>query len=112
MKKQSVYYIALICLGVLFATSIFLHSQIGVYISRHIKNYYSGHIISRRLNPNMPGTANMYDAEDYRAGALAACNEVKEYYGKDLCTEAGYWGILGPRITIEQVESGFNKFGI
>ena len=84
----------------------------GMYIGRHIKNYASDYIISRQLNPDMPGTADVYDAEDFRAGALAACNEIQQYYGKDLCTEAGYWGFVGPRVTPEQSDSKLNAIGL
>ena len=69
------------------------------YMRRHSKNYDIGHTITRGdLNPDLPGDAQKYDAEDYRAGALDVCNKMKQNYGRDLCNEINYWGILGPRI--------------
>ena len=106
--KKSILYIIICCLTVGLMVSMFLQSKMGEYISRHIKNYNAGHIISIELNPNMPGRARVYDAEDFRAGAFDACSVVQKYYGEDLCSQAGYWGILGPRITIEQAASAFD----
>lgn len=69
------------------------------YMRRHSKNYDIGHTITRgELNPDLPGDARMYDAEDYRAGALDVCNKMKQNYDRDLCNEINYWGVLGPRI--------------
>lgn len=69
------------------------------YMRRHSKNYDTGHTITRgELNPDLPGDARMYDAEDYRAGALDVCNKMKQNYDRDLCNEINYWGVLGPRI--------------
>ena len=68
------------------------------YMDRHSKNYDDGNIISRENNPELPGRANVYNAEDFRAGALDVCNKLQEKYKRDLCTEINYWGITGPRI--------------
>lgn len=84
----------------------------GIYVGRHIRNYTLDYVISRRLNPDMPGAAAVYDAEDFRAGALAACNEIQKYYGEDLCTQAGYWGIIGPRVTPEESDFKSKAFGL
>ncbi len=68
------------------------------YMNRHSYNFDVGHTISRSNNPNLPGDAEVYDAEDYRAGAMEVCNLMKETYDKDLCAEVNYWGLWGPRI--------------
>lgn len=68
------------------------------YIKRHKQNYDTGHIISRDTNPYLPGRAEVYDAEDFRAGAMDACRVIKQTFGEDLCDRANYWGVLGPRI--------------
>lgn len=82
------------------------------YIQRHMKNYDSGYLITRADNPEIPGTADVYDAEDFRAGALAACNEIQKYYGQDLCTTAGYWGVVGPRVTPEENNKKLDSMGL
>ena len=110
--KKSIYYIILMCVIIFLAFGIFFHTKMGTYVCRHIKNYTSGYIISRHLNPDMPGIADVYDAEDFRAGALAACNEIQKYYGEDLCTRAGYWGVVGPRVTPEQSDYKLNAIGL
>ncbi|MCL2331190.1 MAG: hypothetical protein FWC61_01460 [Proteobacteria bacterium] len=68
------------------------------YIDRHSTNYDKGYLISRKYNPGLPGTADVYDSEDFRAGSMDACNEIQKHYKKDLCSEINYWGITGPRL--------------
>ena len=73
-------------------------SRRAAYIKRHKQNYDAGHIMSRTVNPWMPGHADVYDAEDFRAGAMDACMVIKRTFGKDFCDMANYWGEQGPRL--------------
>ena len=108
MKILSLY---ILCCTILSGCIITDHEK-REYMNRHSKNYDKEYIISRNFNPDMPGTAAVYDAEDFRAGALAACNEIQKYYGEDLCTRAGYWGVVGPRVTPEQSDYKLNAIGL
>ncbi len=64
------------------------------YMNRHSHNFDIRHTIPRHNNPNLLGDAEVYDAEDYRAGAMDVCNLMKKTYN----AETNYWGLLGPRI--------------
>jgi hypothetical protein len=107
MKK-----IFLLCLCVFLTACVTKDVRKEKYIQRHVANYDAGYLITREDNPKIPGTADVYDAEDFRAGALAACNEIQKHYGEDLCTKVGYWGVIGPRVTPEQNENKLNLFGL
>jgi len=82
------------------------------YMARHSKNYDNGYIFTRDWLPDLPGKADVYDAEDFRAGALAACNEIQKHYGFDVCAEIGYWGMVGPRVTPEENEEKLQDMGL
>ncbi len=95
MKK---YVFIILTLTLVILCYLIHDSRRSQYIKRHKANYDSGNIISRDNNPFMPGTADVYDAEDFRAGAVDVCNVIRNTYGRDLCLDANYWGIGGPRI--------------
>ena len=98
--------------GCLYAEIASADQRKEEYMARHSKNYDNSYIITRDWFPDLPGKANVYDAEDYRAGALAACNEIQKHYGFDVCTKIGYWGAVGARVTPEENEEKLQDMGL
>ena len=72
MKRVSMKNV-LVFIGLLLSLTA-CDSRKQRYMDRHSENYNSGNVISRKDNPDLVGNAEVYDAEDFRAGAWQVCN--------------------------------------